>query len=43
MWRNDTEEPTQLNWIAILSLTGSVACSLAIWIGLIRVVERFVK
>jgi hypothetical protein len=42
MWQDDTEEVVHLNWIPILSLTGSIACSLAIWFGLIRVVEYFV-
>ena len=42
MWRNDTEE-THLNWVAILSFAGSVACSFAIWVGLIRFAERLVK
>jgi hypothetical protein len=37
------ERSAQLNWIAILSYTGSVAVSLAIWVGLFRVVEHFVK
>ena len=43
MWRNDTEEVTQLNWIAILSLAGSAVFSMAIWVGLIRAVERIVR
>lgn len=43
MWRYDTEETTRPNWIAIFSFAGSVLCSLAIWIGLIRVVGSFVK
>jgi hypothetical protein len=42
MWRNDTEE-THPNWVAILSFAGSAAVSFAIWIGLIRVVERVVR
>jgi hypothetical protein len=43
MWRNDTEEVTQPNWIAIFSFAGSAVCSLAIWIGLIRGVQLLVK
>jgi hypothetical protein len=43
MWRNDTEDVTHLNWIAILSFAGSALCSMAIWVGLIRAVERIVK
>lgn len=43
MWRHETAEPVSLNWIAILSYTGSAAVSLAIWVGLFRVVEHFVK
>jgi hypothetical protein len=43
MWRNDTEEITHPNWIAIFSFAGSAVCSLAIWIGVIRTVARFVK
>lgn len=42
MWRNDTQD-TQLNWVAIGSFAGSVVCSFAIWVGLIRMVERIVK
>ena len=36
MWRPE-EEPMHLNWVAILSLTGSVAVSMAIWVGLFRI------
>lgn len=43
MWRNDTDEVTRLNWIAILSLAGSAVCSIAIWVGLIRIVQGIVK
>jgi hypothetical protein len=32
-----------LNWIAILSYSGSVAVSLAIWIGAFRVIGHFIK
>ena len=42
MWQNDTEE-TRLNWVAVISLAGSAACSFAIWVALIRIVERIVK
>jgi hypothetical protein len=40
---HQTERVFQVNWIAILSYTGSLAASLAIWVGLFRVVEHFVK
>lgn len=43
MWRDDPDQPMQLNWTAILSITGSLAISLALWAGLIRVVAIFVK
>ena len=33
----------RLNWSGILSLTGSLAVSVAIWIALIRVVQYFAK
>jgi hypothetical protein len=39
----ERERFVHLNWIAILSYTGSLAVSLAIWVGLFRVVEHFVK
>ena len=42
MWRNDTQE-THLNWVAICSFAGSAVFSFAIWVGLIRAVERIVK
>jgi len=37
------ESLVQLNWIAILSYTGSLAISLAIWAGLFRLVGHFMK
>ncbi len=43
MWHDEVEEPTHLNWTAILSLTASIAGSLAIWIGLFRAVQYLVK
>jgi hypothetical protein len=43
MWRNDTDEVTRPNWTAILSFAGSALCSMAIWVGLIRVVREIVK
>jgi len=43
MWQDETEQAVHLNWTAILSFGGSVACSLAIWLGLIRMVQFFVK
>jgi hypothetical protein len=42
MWRNDTEE-THPNWVAIFSFAGSVVCSFAIWVGVIRMVQLFVR
>jgi len=35
----ERERVLQLNWIAILSYTGSVVVSLAIWLGVFRIVE----
>jgi len=43
MWQEQSNETIHLNWVAILSLTGSIAGSLAIWIGLFRAVQYFVK
>jgi hypothetical protein len=43
MGRDHTGGPIHLNWIAILSCAGSLAVSLSIWLGLIRVIEHFVK
>jgi hypothetical protein len=43
MGSDQTREPIHLNWTAILSYTGSLAVSLAVWAGLIRVVQHFVK
>ncbi|HUM03955.1 MAG TPA: hypothetical protein VLT90_00745 [Terriglobales bacterium] len=43
MWPEDTEQAVHLNWTPILSLTGSIACSLAIWLGLYRAIVYFVK
>jgi len=37
------DKPVQLNWTAILSYTGSVAVSLAVWFGVIRAVQFLVK
>jgi hypothetical protein len=39
----EKERCVELKWTAILSYIGSVAVSLAIWIGLIRVAEHFMK
>jgi len=39
----ERERVLQLNWTAIVSYAGSVVVSLAIWAGLIRVVEHFLK
>lgn len=43
MWHDEAEETMHLNWIAILSLTGSIAGSLVIWVGLFRAVQYFVR
>jgi len=40
---HERERVVQLNWIAILSYTGSLAASAAIWAGLFRVVGRLIK
>jgi hypothetical protein len=40
---HERERYVQLNWTAILSYTGSLAISLAIWAGLFRVVEHFAR
>ncbi|HEX9110692.1 MAG TPA: hypothetical protein VF845_04390 [Terriglobales bacterium] len=40
---HEKERFVQPNWIAILSYTGSLVVSLAIWAGLFRVVGYFVK
>ena len=40
---HERERYVQLNWIAILSYTGSLVVSVAIWVGLFRVVQHFVK
>lgn len=43
MGRDQTGEPIHLNWIVVLSSTGSLAVSLALWVGLIRFVKHLVK
>jgi hypothetical protein len=43
MWRPETEEPMHLNWVAIVSFTGSVVLSMAIWVGLFRAYEVLVN
>jgi hypothetical protein len=43
MQNDRSQDFVRLNWIAILSYTGSIAVSLAIWVGLIRVIEHFAK
>jgi len=43
MWRNSPDQPLRPNWTAILSITGSLAVSAALWVGLIRVVAILVK
>jgi hypothetical protein len=42
MWRPD-EEPMHLNWIAILSYSGSLVVSVAIWTGVFRIFASLVK
>jgi len=42
MWRPD-EEPMHLNWIAILSYSGSLVVSVAIWTELFRVFTKLVR
>jgi len=39
----EVDEPVQLNWLAIVSFTGSVAVSVGIWIGLFRVVGYWIR
>ncbi len=41
MQNHRSEDFARLNWVAILSYTGSIAVSLAIWAGLIRVIQHF--
>jgi hypothetical protein len=43
MWRPETEEAMHLNWTAILSYSGSLAVSVAIWIGVFRMFASLVK
>lgn len=43
MQNEKSQDSAQLNWIAILSFTGSVAASLVIWVGLFRVIEYFAR
>jgi hypothetical protein len=33
----------EINWTAILSYAGSLAVSLAVWAGVIRAVQHFMK
>jgi hypothetical protein len=40
---HERDQSAQLNWMAILSYTGCVAISLAIWLGLFRILERLVR
>jgi hypothetical protein len=40
---NEKERPVQPNWIAILSYTGSLVVSLAVWVGLVRILEHFIR
>jgi len=43
MWRSEADEHVYLNWIAILSYSGSLVVSLGIWIGLFRMFHHFVR
>ena len=45
MWMRESEEciRVQWNWIAIISYAGSLAVSLAIWMGLFRAVGHLLK
>ena len=43
MQNNGSGKCARLNWVAILSYTGSLAVSLAIWAGLFRVIHYFAK
>ena len=37
------EKKLEVNWTAILSYTGSVAVSLAVWFGVFRAVQYLIK
>jgi hypothetical protein len=39
MQNDKTQDFARLNWIAALSFAGSVGISLALWVGLFRVLE----
>ena len=41
MFHDQAEESVRLNWTAIVSFSGSVAVSLAIWVGLFRALQYF--
>ena len=43
MNHGQADERAQLNWMAILSFTGSLAVSLAVWAGVIRALMLLVK
>jgi hypothetical protein len=43
MWIHESERYVEYNWIAIFSYSASLAVSLAIWRGLFRAIEHFVK
>jgi hypothetical protein len=40
---HESKRFVEINWAAILSYTGSLAVSLAVWAGVIRAVQHFVK
>jgi hypothetical protein len=43
MENNRSRKCARLNWVAILSYTGSLAVSLAIWAGVLRVIHYFAR
>jgi len=43
MWREVSNGQVRPNWTAILSISGSVAVSVALWVGLIRAIAALVN
>jgi len=43
MWIRASEKFVHWNWTAILSYSGSLIVSLAIWAGVIRAVEHLIR
>jgi hypothetical protein len=39
----EVDESVRPNWVAILSFTGSLAVSVGIWVGLIRVFGHLIR